>query len=160
MGGWAGFAIREAAGVAVPLGFLKFSRGMEGEADLLGLQYMYKTGYDPTAFVDFFEKIETLEKRKPGAVSKAFSTHPLTYDRVRAAQREIQQDLKPQPEYVVNTSDFETVKSRLAMLRNRQKASGQDPNKPQLRRAPHSGTDDTPNSGDDQDGRPTLKRRD
>jgi beta-barrel assembly-enhancing protease len=160
MGGWAGFAIREAAGVAVPLGFLKFSRGMEGEADLLGLQYMYKAGYDPTAFVDFFEKIETLEKRKPGAVSKVFSTHPLTDDRVRAAQREIQQDLKPQPEYVVNTSDFETVKSRLAMLRNRQKASGQDPNKPQLRRAPHSGTDDTPNSGDDQDGRPTLKRRD
>jgi predicted Zn-dependent protease len=160
MGGWAGFAIREAAGVAVPLGFLKFSRGMEAEADMLGLEYMYKAGYDPTAFVDFFEKIETLEKRKPGAVSKVFSTHPLTGDRVRAAQKEIEQDLKPQPEYVVDTSEFETVKGRLAMLQNRPKDAGQDPNKPRLRRAPHSGADDGANPGDDQDGRPTLKRRD
>ncbi len=160
MGGWAGFAIQEAAGVAIPLGFLKFSRGMEAEADMLGLEYMYKAGYDPTAFVDFFEKIETLEKRKPGAVSKVFSTHPLTDNRIHAAQKEIQDDLKPQPEYVVDTSEFEAVKDRLAMLENRHKDSDKDLNRPKLRRAPHSGTDDGTNSGDDQDSRPTLKRHD
>ena len=154
MGGWAGYAVREAAGVAVPLGFLRFSRGMESEADLLGLQYMYKTGYDPTAFVDFFEKIETLEKRKPGAVSKIFSTHPMTDDRIRAAQKVIQQDLKPQPEYVVDTSEFENVKARLAMIQNRHKLDDRDLNRPTLRRASHRGGDES--GGDD---RPTLKRR-
>ena len=160
MGGWASFAIREAAGAAIPLGFLKFSRGMESEADMLGMEYMYKAGYDPTAFVDFFEKIETLEKHKPGAVSKVFSTHPLTGDRIHAAQKEIQDELKPRTDYVVDTSEFQAVKDRLAMLESRHKESDKDPNKPVLRRAPHSGTDDGTNSGDDQDGRPTLKRRD
>jgi len=160
MGGWAGFAIREAAGAAIPLGFLKFSRGMESEADMLGMEYMYKAGYDPTAFVDFFEKIETLEKHKPGAVSKVFSTHPFTGDRIHAAQKEIQDELKPRTDYVVDTSEFQAVKDRLAMLESRHKESDKDPNKPVLRRAPHSGTDDGTNSGDDQDGRPTLKRRD
>src|SRR5580704_11704965 len=76
MGGWGGYAIRQGMGLLIPVGFLAFSRSMEAEADYFGLQYMYKAGYDPTAFVDFFEKIETLEKRKPGTVSKVFSTHP------------------------------------------------------------------------------------
>ena len=57
MGGWTGFGIRQAAGFAIPMGFMRFSRGMESEADLLGLQYMYKTGYDPSGMVDFFEKL-------------------------------------------------------------------------------------------------------
>src|SRR5690242_7172776 len=81
MGGWAGYAIQEAASLAVPLGFLAFSRGFEKEADMLGLQYLDKAGYDPTAFVDFFEKIESLEKKKPGTIAKVFSTHPMTADR-------------------------------------------------------------------------------
>src|SRR6201998_1885446 len=76
MGGWTGYAIQSAATAAIPLGFLKFSRGFEAQADMLGLQYMYKAGYDPTAFVDFFEKIQSLEKSKPGTMSKVFSTHP------------------------------------------------------------------------------------
>ena len=88
MGGWAGYAVRQAVNLAVPMGFLKFSRNMETEADLLGLQYMYKAGYDPTEFVNFFESIQSLEKKKPGAVSKLFSTHPMTGDRIRAAQKD------------------------------------------------------------------------
>src|ERR1035438_1981186 len=82
MGGWTGYGIRQAASVAIPVGFLSFSRGMEAEADLLGLEYMYKSGYDPVAFVDFFEKIQSLEKKKPGTVSKVFSSHPPTDDRI------------------------------------------------------------------------------
>src|SRR5229473_1103732 len=80
MGGWTGYGVRQAASVLIPLGFLSFSRGFEEEADMLGLEYLYKTGYDPTAFVDFFEKIESLEKTKPGTISKVFSTHPMTDD--------------------------------------------------------------------------------
>ena len=164
--GWTGYAIQQGASLAIPMGFLTFSRGFEREADYLGLQYMYKTGYDPTAFVDFFEKIQSMEKKKPGTVSKVFSTHPMTDDRIKAAQEEIQKILVAKPEYVVNTSEFNDVKARLAMLHNRRKVdSHEDPNRPRLRRAPGSGTgtiDD--NSGDskqapDEDERPTLKRR-
>src|SRR5579863_9579649 len=108
--GWTGYAIRQGAGLAIPLGFLQFSQAMEREADYLGLQYMYKAGYDPTAFVDFFEKIQSLEKRKPGTLSKVFSTHPMTDSRIQAAQKNIQEYLKAKPEYVVTTSEFNDVK--------------------------------------------------
>src|ERR1043165_9508105 len=165
MGGWTGYAIRQGMGLAIPMGFLTFSRGFEREADFLGLQYKYKSGYDPTAFVDFFEKIQSLEKRKPGTVSKVFSTHPMTDDRIKAAQDEIQKILAPKPEYVVNTSEFNDVKARLAMMHNRRKVDTDDPSRPRLRRAPGSGTGppDTNEDGKkpktDQDERPTLKRR-
>jgi len=164
MGGWTGYAIRQGAGLAIPLGFLNFSRGFEREADYLGLQYLYKTGYDPTAFVDFFEKIQSMEKKKPGTVSKVFSTHPMTDDRIKAAQEEIQKILVAKPEYVVNTSEFNAVRNRLAMLHNHRKVESEDPNRPRLRRAPGSGTGTIDDSGDDkqkpdQDERPTLKRR-
>src|SRR5579862_5537987 len=140
MGGWAGYAIRQGAGLAIPLGFLQFSQAFEREADYLGLQYMYKAGYDPTAFVDFFEKIQTLEKRKPGSLSKVFSTHPMTDSRIKASQEEIQKILAPKPEYVVSTSEFNDVKGRLAMLHNHRKLdNNSDPTRPTLRRSPGSG---------------------
>src|SRR5215468_5801943 len=101
MGGWTGYAIRQGAGLAIPLGFLTFSRGFEKEADYLGLQYLYKSGYDPTAFVDFFEKIQSKEKKKPGTMAKIFATHPMTDDRIKTSQKEIQDILKAKPEYVV-----------------------------------------------------------
>ena len=165
VGGWTGYAIRQGAGLAIPMGYLTFSRAAEREADYLGLQYMYKSGYDPTAFVDFFEKIQTLERKKPGSISKVFSTHPMTDDRIKAAQNEIQTILAPKPEYVVNTSEFVDVKARLGMLHNRRTVNGDDPNRPRLRRAPGSGgtVDDNTNGTDtktDTDERPTLKRRD
>jgi len=134
MGGWTGYAIRQGAGLAIPLGFLNFSRAFEKEADYLGLQYLYKTGYDPTAFVDFFEKIQSMEKKKPGTVSKVFSTHPMTDDRIKSAQGEIQKILVAKPEYVVNTSEFNDVRGRLAMLHNHRKVETEDPNRPRLRR--------------------------
>jgi len=167
MGGWTGYGIYQAASVLVPVGFLRFSRVMESEADLLGLEYMYKAGYDPTAFVDFFEKIETLEKRKPGTMSKVFSTHPPTDSRIQAAQKNIQEYLKAKPEYVLTTSEFDSVKGRLLAMHNKRKVDNPaDPNRPTLRRAPGSSTgtvgagedSKAPASSDDED-RPTLKRR-
>ena len=164
IGGWAGYGIRQATSLLLPLGFLKFSRGFESEADMLGLEYLYKTGYDPTAFVDFFEKIQTMEKRKPGTMSKVFSTHPLTDDRVATAQKNIQELLKAKPEYVVSTSEFDNVKGRLLAMENRHKLDDKDLNKPRLRKKAGTGTtvDDgsgKDQKGSDQDERPTLKRR-
>ena len=157
MGGWAGYAVRQAAGLAVPLGFLRFSRGMEQEADHLGLQYMYKAGYDPSSFVDFFEKLQSLEKKKPGSISRVFATHPMTGDRIKHAQQEIQNELESQPQYVVDTSEFQDVRTRLAILENRQKGELHD-NGPTLKRR-HSDKIDHP-TGEEPDERPTLKRRD
>jgi predicted Zn-dependent protease len=160
MGGWTGYGIRQAASVAIPVGFLSFSRGFESEADLLGLEYMYKSGYDPGAFVDFFEKIQSLEKKKPGTVAKVFSTHPMTEDRITAAQKNIQEYLKERPEYVVNTSEFNDVKIRLMALHNKRKVDTQDPNRPTLRKAPGASTGDgKDDKGGSDDDRPTLKRR-
>jgi predicted Zn-dependent protease len=165
MGGWAGYAVRQGASLAIPMGFLAFTRGMEREADYLGVQYMYKAGYDPTSFVDFFEKIQTMEKKKPGSVAKVFSTHPMTDDRIAASQQEIQKILVSKPEYVVNTSEFNDVKARLYSLHNHRKLDKgkDDPSRPTLRRSPGSGTspvDDSDKQPADQDERPTLKRRD
>jgi len=163
---WTGYAIRQGMSLAIPLTMLQFTRAEERQADHFGLQYLYKSGYDPRSFVDFFEKIETMEKRKPGSIAKVFMTHPMNDDRIKAAQQEIQTELKPKDEYVVNTSEFNDVKGRLAMLHNRHKVdSKEDPNRPRLRRAPGTGTgpvDDGSGSStsttDDSD-RPTLKRR-
>ncbi len=164
MGGWAGYGIYQAMGVAVPMTFLKFTRADEAEADLLGLEYMYKTGYDPTSFVDFFEKIQSLEKRKPGTISKMFSTHPPTDDRIKAAQVNIEKYLKAKPEYVVTTSEFNDVKLRTMAMHNRRKVDdAKDSSRPRLRRAPGAGTtvdDGDQKSKGDEDERPTLKRRD
>lgn len=165
MGGWTGYGIRQAANILIPMGFLQFSRGFESEADMLGLQYMYKAGYDPTSFVDFFEKIQSLEKKKPGTMAKVFSSHPPTDSRIKESQKNIQEILKAKPEYVVTTSEFDTVKARLAAMHNRRKVD-QDPNRPRLRRTPGGST--SPIDGDpknkqektDDDDRPVLKRRD
>jgi beta-barrel assembly-enhancing protease len=154
VGGGIGYAIQNVAGLALPMGYLKFSRGFETEADYLGLEYMYKAGYDPQAFTAFFEKVKTLEKQRPGFVAKAFETHPQTPDRIRKSQAEINTLLPDRDEYKVDTSEFEDVKARLYEIENRRNVDGEDNSVPSLRRR-SSGTDTT----DGGDGRPTLKRR-
>jgi len=159
MGGWVGYAGYEAAGLGIPLTFLHFSRGFEAQADYLGIQYMYRAGYDPSAFVSFFEKIQAMEKKKPGTLSKAFDTHPQTPDRIEKSQEEIRQILPAKAQYVVTTSEFDEVKARLAAIENKHKVLDQkDANKPSLRRT----SNPNDNSGDQKqdDDRPTLKRRD
>jgi predicted Zn-dependent protease len=164
VGGMAGYGIYQAMGLVVPMGFLKFSRGFESEADMLGLEYMYKSGYDPGAFVDFFEKVQSQEKRKPGTMSKLFSSHPPTEDRIKHSQEIIQKYLKAKPEYVVSTSEFDDVKTRtMAMHNSRKIDSSKDAGRPTLRRNPNGQIDANGNDSAppvDQDDRPTLKRRD
>lgn len=153
VGGGLGYGIYNAASVALPMTFLRFSRGFEAEADYLGLQYMYKTGYDPQSFVAFFEKLKAQEKKKPGFLSKAFSTHPQTPDRIRMSQEEMGHLLPPRQEYIEDTSEFEDVKARLASIENRHKVQNPKENRPTLRRT--TGPDDQKKD----DGRPTLKKR-
>jgi beta-barrel assembly-enhancing protease len=161
MGGGVGFAVRTAAGIGLPMTFMSFQRGFEAEADYLGLQYMYKAGYDPQSFVSFFEKLEAMEKKKPGTLAKTFASHPQTPDRIAASQEEIEKILPARPEYTVTTSEFEDVKARLASLENRRKpVDDKDSSKPSLRRtstADKTGKDGTTGDGDDH---PVLKRRD
>jgi len=159
VGGGIGYAVRSAAGIGLPMTFVTFQRGFEAEADYLGLQYMYKTGYDPQAFISFFEKVQAQEKKKPGTLAKAFSTHPQTPDRISKSQEEISKILPARAEYTVTTSEFDQVKARLAALENRRKmVDEKDSGKPSLRRT--SSTDKTSKDDKKDDDRPTLKRRD
>ncbi|MGH9486140.1 MAG: M48 family metallopeptidase [Terriglobales bacterium] len=116
VGGGIGLAGRSLAEVAMPLSFEKFSRSDEREADYLGVQYMYEAGYDPQAFVQMFEKLLSEEKKQPGTIAKAFDSHPPTPERIKDTEIEIHNILPPRPQYILNTSDFNKIKARLAML--------------------------------------------
>ena len=165
MGGYTAYGIYEASQLAIPLTFLKFNRSFEAEADWLGVQYTYKAGYDPQGLVTMFEKLNALEKRKPGILGRAFSDHPQTPDRIARSEEEIATILPARQDYLVTTSEFDDVKARLARIQNKRKINDKkDPNKPTLRRTSASNNDPNGNgnggsqsSGDD---RPTLGRRD
>ena len=174
VGGGLGYGLYEAPSLAVPITFLQFSRDFERQADFLGIEYMYRAGYDPQALPSMFEKIEHLEKTKPNMIAKAFSDHPQTPDRILATQQEIAHLLPPKDEYIITTSEFDDVKARLARIENKRKLrDGQNEKKPSLRRASSSpnangqngqnGQND-PNNPNAQNGsdddRPTLHRRD
>lgn len=134
IGGPIGYVGYEAMTIAMPLSYMKFSRHFESEADYLGVQYMYKAGYDPQALTAFFEKVKAMEKGKESVVAKAFRTHPQTPDRIERTQAEINTLLPPQSQYVVDTSDFENAKLRLENLENRGHLQLQNANRPTLRR--------------------------
>ena len=139
-GGGIGQLIYQGGGFAALLGFMRFSRGAEEEADKLGVQYMYAAGYDPTAMATMFEKLEAKNKKKPGFVSKLFSTHPAPPDR-RAAALALASRFPEREEYVISSSEFQRVKATLLRLSNA--------------RASTAGALPTAEEA----GRPTLKRR-
>jgi predicted Zn-dependent protease len=161
LGGAAGAGARQAAGLAIPLSFLKFTRSQEAEADYLGAQYMYKAGYDPSAMLSFFEKLQAKEKAKPGTVSSLFSDHPPTASRIRAIKEEIQTILPARDQYAISSSEFDTVKARLASLQNGRRSDGG--RRPAVRRrSTGQTTDPIPEPADNptaDDDRPTLRRK-
>ena len=168
VGGWTGYGIYEGSSIAIPVAFMHFSREFEAQADYLGVQYMYRAGYDPQAFITFFEKVQALEKRKPGAVAKVFSDHPQTPDRIQHSQDEIAHILPARDQYTVTTSEFDDVKARLARIENKRRLTdSKNGKKPSLRRAgtstdptsPSSTSSDKGTSTSDDD-KPTLHRRD
>jgi predicted Zn-dependent protease len=154
LGGWGGYAARQAAGLAIPMAFLSFTRKDEAEADFLGVQYMYAAGYDPNGAVSIFEKLESIERRKPGTISKLFATHPMDAERIDKTQQEIQRILPSRAEYVVTTSEYVAIRDRLMAAERPHQPAEKDG--PRLRVRPGSGTSGQQPGDDD---RPTIKRR-
>ncbi len=142
LGGIGGMLINNAAQFGALLGFMKFNRNAESEADVLGVQYLYAAGYDPNAMSTMFEKLSAKNKKKPGTLSKLFSTHPQSIDRMEAT-RVLVSRFPDKEEYVLSTSEFQRVKNRLLRLSN----------------ARASTAGDIAPSDDGAPGRPTLKRR-
>ena len=156
LGGWTGYAVRQGAAVGVQTLFSSFSRADETEADYLGVQYMYATGYDPNGAVSIFEKLEALQRSKPGLGARVFGSHPMDAQRIDNTQKEIQRILPSKPEYVVSTSEYHDMRERLIESQSRRKADDTD-GRPHLRIAPGTGKSDDPGSG--KDDRPTIRRR-
>jgi beta-barrel assembly-enhancing protease len=159
VGGWGGYIAQQVAGLAIPLGFLKFTRAAEKEADRLGAQYMWAAGYDPNAMITFFEKIQAQEKKNPGTLAKIFSSHPMTGDRITEV-RALVSRFPTRGEYQLSSSEFNQVRSRSLALSAVRGAAVDTSGKPTLKRRPTSQTGDPndPSSSDPSD-RPTLKRR-
>ncbi len=160
VGGGVGYAARSAAGIGLPMSFLKFSRGFEEEADYLGLQYMYKAGYDPQSFMSFFEKVQAKEKQKPGTLAKVFASHPPIESRIAKTQKQIDSKLPARAQYVVTNSEFDDVRTRLALLERRRRVTDTKDNRPTLRRSTKTSADSKGEDAKTEDDRPTLKRRD
>ena len=164
-GYWAQMGIQNALGLGLNLELMGVTRESEREADQLGIQYLWNTGYDPNSFVSFFEKMQQDEKSKPGRMAGWFRTHPSTDDRIVASLDE-QRYLPEKDNYIINTSEFDRVKGRLLAIDNAQKseeASGtQEQKRPTLKRRTTDDGGQAP-EGTDDDGqqkktRPTLKR--
>jgi beta-barrel assembly-enhancing protease len=132
-GGPVGYAIRQVSSIAMPLSFLKFSRDAEREADMLGIEYQYAAGYDPTAFVDFFEKLESEGKESHNFVARAFMTHPMTDDRVRRAEATLE-ILPDRENYITDTSQFDEIRDRVSRLMHGHGLKGGARPHPTLRR--------------------------
>ena len=145
LGGLGGYAARQAAGFAIPMTLLSFSRKDESEADYLGVQYMYSAGYDPNGAISIFEKLEAMQRKQPGAISRMFATHPMDADRIAKTQAEIQRILPSRPDYVVTTSEYTQIRERLMVQESGRKMTPK-PDRPVLKIGPPA------------DERPTIRR--
>lgn len=170
LGGIPGLIYQNTAGIGLLGVFMKFSRGAEEEADKLGVQYMYAAGYDPGAMATMFEKLEAKNKKKPGFISRAFSTHPAPPDR-RAAALALAARFPEHEEYVISSSEFQRVKARLLRLSNARAstagaiAAGEDggaPGRPTLKRRQPTpdDTSTTPDGEQQKEAPPKLKKND
>jgi predicted Zn-dependent protease len=130
--GLGGAVIRQGADLGIPAAFLHFTRQDESEADYLGVQYLYAAGYDPNGAISIFEKLESLERKQPGTVARIFSTHPMDATRIQKTEQEIGRILPARDEYVVNTSEYTTIRQRLISQEATKKAP--EDGRPQLRR--------------------------
>ena len=156
-GGLAGLGVNEAANFGIPAVFSKFGRNFEAQADYLGIQYAYKAGYDPNGMINFFEKLQSLEKKRPGFATKLYGDHPQTPDRIAQSQREIGTILPARDQYVMDTSEFEQAKKRLALvMKHKLQKDGKDAQKPDLRR---TAGDKNPDDKSQNDDRPVIKRK-
>ncbi len=152
-GYWTQYGIRNGLGFGLNLAVLGITRKSEAEADQLGTQYLWNTGYDPQGFITFFEKLQAKEKNKPGKFASFWRTHPAVDSRIEKVQEEISY-LPAKDEYVLNTSEFERIKARLSAIDNKRITPGSGAasggaKRPTLKRKT--------NTDNDERERPTLK---
>jgi beta-barrel assembly-enhancing protease len=160
--------LQNGGGILGALSMLKFSRGAEGEADNLGVQYLYAAGYDPNSMSTMFEKLASQNKKKPGTLSKLFSSHPQSVDR-RDISIQLVARFPEKEEYVISTSEFQRVKNHLFRVTNAKAGvvtdyDQTDDSKPTLKKRQPEGSE-APVLGDGKDsssseGPPKLKKRD
>ena len=163
-GGIASTIAQNAGGFAQLLSFLQFSRGAENEADVLGVQYLYASGYDPTGMSTMFEKLNSKNKKKPGTLSKIFATHPQSTDR-RDATLALVARFPEKEEYIISTSEFQRVKAHLLKITNAKAGITSDLDeegnqKPTLKRRQPENPDGDGEKGTSSSEAPQLKRRD
>jgi hypothetical protein len=161
--------LQNGGGILAGLAGLKFTRGAENEADSLGVQYLYASGYDPLAMSTMFEKLASKNKKKPGSIQKLFSSHPPSLER-RDASLSLVARFAEKDEYVISTSEFNRVKSHLLKITNAKAGivtdfDEEDTSKPTLKkRQPDAPDADSGDSGSSSsttsDGPPKLKKRD
>jgi predicted Zn-dependent protease len=92
-------------------GSMYYSREMESQADFLGVETMYKAGYDPHGMETFFEKLEAIGQKDPGKIARFFASHPQTADRIKDVREEISK--LPPKHYLPPSDDFQQAKARL-----------------------------------------------
>ena len=160
-GYWTQVAIRQGMSFGLSMSALGITRQSEGEADQLGTQYLWNTGFDPTAFITFFEKLSAKEKEKPGRFAGFFRTHPHVDERIVRVQEEIS-FLPVKDEYLVTGSEFAKVKARLIAMDNQlvQPGSAAAPSskRPTLKRRTNTDRSERERPTLKSD-RPTLKRK-
>src|SRR5262249_55626313 len=112
----------------------------------------------------FFEKIQAKEKAHQGTMSSTFSDHPPTGARIAAVKKEIETILPDRGQYIVTTSEFDSVKARLESL-EKQRGPDQRPGtrgrNPNGRRTdPDTTVQDRPDQTQPSDDEPpTIKRK-
>ncbi len=87
-------------------------REFEDEADQLGVQYLWNSGYDPNAYITLLQRLLKREKELSGTNRRLLPFIPATGDRIAASARERSQ-LPPRENYVLTTSEFDRVKTNL-----------------------------------------------
>jgi len=103
-------------GVALGAGgvLLHYSRTDETQADVLGTQALYDTGYDPRAMAQFFEKLEG--ETKGQNPPQFLSDHPNPGNRVERVDEEIDKLGGPPPDAKRNSAEFEAIKREVLAL--------------------------------------------
>lgn len=68
---------------------IDYTRSHEAEADRIGIRTMARSGYDPDAMAEFFQKLQTVIRSNPGRESAPdyLKTHPVTTTRISEAKQ-------------------------------------------------------------------------
>ena len=111
-----GYILRRYLG---PLFMFGLVRRQEYEADQLGMRYYIAAGYDSLEFFSLLQKLVPEDEETETFFDRLTDTHPTTKARLKRLSSIAQNSAAPQASYLVNTSEFQEVKTRFAILKDR-----------------------------------------